>query len=140
MSNNLKLSRGWTYNNVTQNDDENFDNLDLDISESRPALTAGGLEEEVVKAIDVRQLKALFIKADQDVTIKVNDPDVPVGPVIALKAGRALQWSAGCGMACPFGVDVTALYVSNNAAAAPNLFIGVAFDPTPSSSGSSSSG
>jgi hypothetical protein len=132
MSTDLKLSRGWTYGGVTVSDDEIFPSADLDISESRPTLTAEGVDEEVAKTIDVSLLKVLFIKSSQDITIETNDPDAPTD-TIELAAGRALLWSDGCGMDCPFSADVTALYCTNAATEAPTLFIGVGYDATPGS-------
>jgi hypothetical protein len=130
MSSGLKIQRAWVYGGVTQNDDEAFIEDDLDVSESRPVLDAGGTDQEVVKTIDVSQLKAVFIKTSEDITIQTNDPDAP-DDTISIAAGRALLWTYGCGMACPFSVDVTTLYITNDAATAPVVFIGVAFDPTP---------
>lgn len=75
------------------------------------------------------KLKSIYILSDQNLTLKTNSSGSPQ-ETIALLADKPWVWSAGDSyFANPFAGDVTALYVTNAAAAAV-LKIRAIVDPT----------
>jgi hypothetical protein len=81
-------------------------------------------------AIDVSQMKTLFMSSTKDVTLETNDGSSPAATV-ALKAGIPRVWSLASGETNPFGsTDVTALYITNASGAAADIQIRIGVDPT----------
>ncbi|HUT88739.1 MAG TPA: hypothetical protein VMY37_04540 [Thermoguttaceae bacterium] len=67
-------------------------------------------------AIDVSQLKYIYLKSDQDLTFETNDsdaPEHPVGNTIELKAGNPYIWHTGYYYTNLLTVDVTKVYLTN---------------------------
>ena len=126
------LIRGWQRSGENlqfsqQIDEDGEVNSDLDS-------IASGTEPQAVIAIDVSQLKSLFLYSDQDVTLRTNAnsggaPDA----TIALKAGVPLIWESANGyFSNPLGsTDVTSIFVDNDSGSAANVKIRVLQDVTP---------
>lgn len=74
------------------------------------------------QAIDFNQsnLQGVYIKTDQDVTLKTNSTGSPQ-ETISLKAGIPFVWVKGAGVANPFAGNVTTTYWSNAGATAANV-------------------
>ena len=89
--------------------------------------------EAVNFALDVSQIKALFILSDQDLTIETNNagPDPAPDDTISLVAGVPLVWTHDSYYANLLTTDITALYVTNASAAAARLRIEALHDATP---------
>lgn len=132
----IEIRRGWTQGNDTVEITETIDGDDLSEIKCDPTLLAGEADQEVLVMVDVSQLVALLIQCDENVTIKVNNPNTPAA-TLTRKANKSLIWSDDCGFECPLTVDVTALYVTHSGTTAPKLKMRFASDPTPASSSSS---
>lgn len=97
-----------------------------DIDESIPGPSTDQL---VALTLDVSQLKALYLWADQDLTLQFNSHSSPT-PAINLTANKAVVWYLDGGLTCPLSVDVTSLHVVSAASVAANLKCRFLFDPT----------
>lgn len=123
------LKRGWTGPAGTPLEDSETisEAAENNLSESIPG---DSTDLAVAWTCDYSALKALYIKSTRDLTIETNSGSAP-GNSIALKAGKALIWSLNCGLACPFTVDVTGLFITLAAGVAATLDIRSLVDPTP---------
>jgi hypothetical protein len=81
-------------------------------------------------AIDVSELKSLYLSSDQDVLVQTNDGTSP-DDVVTLKAGVPVIWYPDCGYASPLTEDVTKIYLTNAGATAATVNIRVLQDSTP---------
>src|SRR5689334_9529881 len=104
---------------------------ELNIDEAIPDGTTNGL---VAFAMDVSQLKALFIKSDVAMTIKTNSSGSPVN-TITLAANTPFVWAQGDPALRDTGntaitTDITALYVTNASGNNGTLQIRALYDPT----------
>ena len=91
-------------------------------------------DEEHLLAIDVSQLKSLFIASDQDVTIETNNPggaSAAADDVLDLKADQPLIWAEDDEWACPLTVDVTKLWITNASGSTANVELRALIDSTP---------
>ncbi len=79
-------------------------------------------------AIDVSQIQSIYMKSDQDLTVKTNDSGAPDN-TLNLLADQPYIWWSGCLFTNLLTVDITALYLTNTAAA--TLEIEVVVDSTP---------
>ncbi len=79
------------------------------------ALGASETDKQVDIAIDVSELKSLFISCDVDVTVETNNGSSPAD-TLTIKAGKPLSWHEECGLTNPLGTDVTALFLTCTAA------------------------
>lgn len=78
--------------------------------------------------------KALLIKADQDLTVKVALANDSVLQTINLTANTPYYWLDGSGVADPTwrnGGDIAKLLVTNASGASANLFADLLHDATP---------
>lgn len=75
--------------------------VDLSVS-----VAASQTDQQHVLALDVSEIKALYIVSTLDVTLETNDGSTPAN-TLALKAGEAIVWHSGSTQPCPFTVDVT---------------------------------
>ena len=96
------------------------------------ALTASQANKQVDVAIDVSDLKSLLISSDVNCTVYTNaasggSPD----QTIAITADKPLIWNQYSGLENPLDTDVTALYITNGAAAAGTVKIRALLDVTP---------
>jgi hypothetical protein len=105
---------------------------EINISEPIPADTADLL---VACAIDVSQLKGLFMVASHDLTIETNSPSAPAN-TFTLYAGVPYMWIQGDAAirdtsGTTVTTDITALYVTNiSEAEEAMLHIRALVDPT----------
>jgi len=121
------ITRAWSMAGETLSQVEQITaGSEIRIDESIPDESADLL---VALALDVTQIKALHIEADQDLTLETNDGAAP-DDTIALKADVPVQWTADGGLTNPLGTDVTALYVTNASGAAATLRCRFLVDPT----------
>jgi hypothetical protein len=82
---------------------------------------------EVVGETWAAQLVELYIKSDQDITVKTNDPDgngTGFDDEFNIEAGKPFIWYEGCGQANPFtGGTVESLSIKNLGSAVANVRI-----------------
>ncbi len=83
----------------------------------------------VAWACDYSQLKSLYMVSDKDLTVETNNGSTP-DDTFVLKANEPMVWTENCGLANPFTVDVTALYVTNESGVDAILRIRKLEDPT----------
>lgn len=83
----------------------------------------------VALAIDVSQVKGVYILSDQDITLETNDGSSPDN-TLALKAGIPYVWYTNKYDALKFTSDITALYVTNASGEAARLIAEFLVDPT----------
>jgi hypothetical protein len=81
-------------------------------------------------ALDVSQIKAIYIKSDQDITLETNNGTTP-DDTINLTAGVPYIWTTDSYDTCKLTTDVTALYATNSSGSEANLQIEVVKDDTP---------
>lgn len=122
------LTRGWQKGSdiLTKSQTVSADQ-EIGIDASMPIAN----DQLVALALDVSQMKGMFLLADQDLTLETNNATTPAA-TIALKANVPLIWESTSGyFANPLGVtDVTALYVTNASAAVAKLQCKFLTDPT----------
>src|SRR5689334_13461704 len=75
-------------------------------------ITAATTNQAIAIAFPYATIKALVMSSDQDVTVKVNSTTTPTETIV-LKKTAGLVWAVDYAVACPFGHDVTTLYVTN---------------------------
>lgn len=84
-------------------------------------------------AMDVSQMKSIFILADGALTIKTNSSGSPTN-TITLVAGEPFFWRLGDGTLKDTGgatlADITALYITNPGTDPVSLYLSSLFDPT----------
>lgn len=88
----------------------------------------------VAYAVDVSQVKSLFLLSDKDVTVKTNNSGSPVN-TFTLGAGVPFTWIVGDGTlkdtsGTTVSTDITTLYVTNAGADPALLQIRTLVDPT----------
>ena len=86
--------------------------------------SVAGSASNAQQAIDFSQsnLRAIYIKTDQDLTLKTNSTGSPQ-ETVTLKAGVPFVWVYQSGITNPFAGNVTATYWSNAGATAANVYI-----------------
>lgn len=105
---------------------------ELNVDESIPAATTDQL---VAFAMDVSQLKGLFIVSDKDLLVQTNDGTTPIN-TITLAAGVPFVWVNGDAplrdtAGAVITTDITRLYATNaDATNAALLQVRALYDPT----------
>ncbi len=84
----------------------------------------------VAFAVDVSQIKCLFMLSDEDLTVETNDGAAP-DDTIALKADEPYIWHSDSLDTCLLTQDVEKLYVTNASGAVATLNIECVYDSTP---------
>lgn len=128
-----KLSRSWSRSGADPLTYEKEVTADSESNYSG-SLADGTSDEAVNLAIDVSELKCLFIASDQDITIETNQPGGGSGAAddtLAVKANQAVAWSENDVHSCPLTADVTILYITNASGSTANVEIRVLQDATP---------
>jgi len=97
------------------------------VGESIADSTTDGL---VAFALDVSQVKAIYIKSDQDITIETNSSSAPDN-TLALKSNIPYVWYTNKYDALVFTADITKIYVTNASGSAATLNIEAVYDATP---------
>jgi hypothetical protein len=80
-------------------------------------------------AIDVSEMKSLYIHSDQNVVIETNNATTPANTLI-IAANKPLIWFIGCGLTNPLTADVTAIFITNAGTSPANVRIRVLEDAT----------
>lgn len=93
-------------------------------------ITADAVDQLVSFALDVSQLKAIFILAQGNMTLETNSGAAP-DDTINLKAGVPYIWTTDSYDTCKLTVDVTKLYMTETSSATNRLRIECVFDATP---------
>lgn len=93
-------------------------------------IPAEASDTEVAYSLDVSQVKAFFMLAQGDMTIKTNNAGAPDN-TLELKAGIPYIWFTNSYDSFQITVDVTKLFVSDGSAAENRLQIEDVFDSTP---------
>ena len=102
-----------------------------DGQESRKIDVAGSVTDQLVNfALDVGQIKAIYMKSNVDLTVETNSASVP-DDTINLLAGIPYIWYTGSYFANLLTTDVTALYLTNAGAVAAVFELEVVHDSTP---------
>ena len=109
---------------------ESTGGLEINVDETIPALST---DLAVAFAVDVSQLKSLFILATAVMTIETNSGSAP-GNTITLAAGIPFVWTSQSGMdlrdtaEAAITVDITGLFITSTAGG--SLKIRSLIDPT----------
>jgi len=107
-----------------------FTEADGSVIDVTAAIPDSSTDKLVVCALDVSQIKAIYILSDQDVTLETNDGTTP-DDTIALKAGVPYIWYTNKYDALLLTVDVTALYLTNASGSAATFKLRALQDATP---------
>ncbi len=118
-----RLSDTMTVNKTAETTDPNV--IDTTVS-----VANGQTDKEVVLAIDVSQLKAIFIASNAAVLVQTNSGSAP-DDEITLAANVPYIWMVGSADACLIQADVTKIYVTNASGGAATIQIRVLQDGTP---------
>ena len=81
-------------------------------------------------ALNVSEIKAIYMKSDQDLTVETNDGSSPDN-TINLLAGVPYVWHENSYFTNLLTVDVTALYLSNSSGATATFELEAVYDSTP---------
>jgi len=92
------------------------------------SFNASSVNSEVDVTATLANLKALYLYADADMTVKTNSATSP-GDTIALKAKKQVAWNTDSIFAKPYTTNVTKLFVSCTNTAV--LRVGFLADQTP---------
>jgi hypothetical protein len=84
---------------------------------------------EIAFALDVSQLKSIYIVSDQDITLETNSGSA-ADDTIALVAGVPYIWHSDSYHTCLLGTDITELYATNASGTDATLQIEALYDPT----------
>ncbi len=133
MSYTAKLIRGWSYagsDGLGQEEDVTAGSL-VGLDEPVPD---GSVDLAVLCAIDLSQLKALYIEADQDITLETNAAGGSSGApddTLELTADVPKLWSISDGLGiCPLTADVDTFFVTNGSGENTTLKLRALVDPT----------
>lgn len=85
---------------------------------------------QVVLALDVSELKSVFILSDQDMTLETNDGTTP-DDTINLLAGVPYIWNTDSYDANKLATDVTAFFMTQSSGSVARLQAEFLYDPTP---------
>ena len=94
------------------------------------AFASDAADLELTVAIDVSEIKSLYIISDQDVKVETNDGTTP-DDTIDLVANVPYVWTTDSYDTCKLTVDVTAFFLTQLAATAGTLKLECVVDPTP---------
>jgi hypothetical protein len=83
----------------------------------------------VTLAVDVSQVRGVYIVCDQDVLLETNSSSSPTN-TLTLEAGVPYIWFTNKPYSLWMTSDVTALFVTNASAAAAHLQMELLIDPT----------
>ena len=81
-------------------------------------------------ALDVSQIKSIYIKSDQDLTLETNDGESPDN-TLNLTANVPYVWHENSLFTNLLTVDITALYATNASGSTATLEIEALVDSTP---------
>lgn len=89
-------------------------------------------DDQVDVAIDISDLKSIYMETDQDLTVETNSGSTP-DDTFTLKANMPMTWNTDSSLPNPFAsaTDVTALYLTNAGSTAATFRMKVLQDVTP---------
>jgi hypothetical protein len=82
-------------------------------------------------AIDVSEVKLLYIHSDVAVQIETNATDATGGNTVQIAANKPFLWYVGCGWVLPLTTDVTDMYITNATGGIATIRIRLLIDETP---------
>lgn len=128
----LSWSRGANSTDLVQQRVTKTAQSEIIIGDTESPLTVPGetTDMQVDVAIDVSQLKSLYIKSTTALTIETNSGSA-ADDTIVLVANEPLLWWDGCGWACPLTADVTGMFLTKAGAGDANVQMRFLVDPTP---------
>jgi hypothetical protein len=128
----LSWSRGANSTDLVQQRVTKTAQSEIIIGDTESPLTVPGstTDMQVDVAIDVSQLKSLYIKSDTALQIETNSGSA-ADDTIALVANEPLLWWDGCGWSCPLTADVTGMFLTKAGAGDANVQMRFLVDPTP---------
>jgi len=85
---------------------------------------------EVAIVLDVSEIKLIFIKSDQDMTLETNNAGSPVD-TISLLANKPYIWDEDSYFVNLLTTDVTKIFLTQSSGSAATLDIEAVFDSTP---------
>ncbi len=110
----MTLTETWTEGTKTVSQTNNYTDeasVSLDV-----AVDDGATDQESTYTLDISELKAFYMVADQDMTVETNAANGSVD-VFGLIAGEPMVWTSirehATRMPNPFSTDVTALFLTN---------------------------
>lgn len=87
------------------------------------SIAANQTDKQLNIAFDKDFIDFVLIVVSQDMTLETNSGSTP-GNTFALKKDRPFYWRRDCGIANPFSVDVTALFITNTTAGTFKIWVG----------------
>ena len=102
----------------------------LEVNLAGEVIAADASDQEIGFDLDVSAVQAMYILADQDLTIETNDAESP-DDTLSLKANKPYIWHTGGYFTNVFDTDITSLFVTNGSGTATNLYIRALVDPSP---------
>lgn len=121
------LSLNW--NQATNNLRYTVD-LEADNAQEFDVVVPGSGNDVVLAAIDVSHVVSLYIVADADMTLTINDDGTPDATITLLEDVPVLFYT-GCNFSNPLGaVDVTSFKVAKASAGDGNFYMRVLQDAT----------
>ena len=128
MSFSHSIVQNWAGNGRTIGSSNSFSG---DGQESRSVAVPPTTSDQLVNfALDVGQIKAIYMKSNVDLTVETNSSSAP-DDTISLLAGIPYIWYTGSYFTNLLTTDVTALYLSNAGAVAAAFELEVVHDSTP---------
>lgn len=91
-------------------------------TEANIALAGAATNQQENIAFNHTNLRGVYIKSDQDVTLKTNSSGSPDN-TITIKAGIPFVWVYQSGITNPFSAAVTTTYWTNAGSAAATIFM-----------------
>lgn len=82
-------------------------------------------------ALNVSEIKSVFITSDQDLTLETNDGSTP-DDTLSLVADVPYVWHENSYFSNLLTTDITALYLTNASGATANFKLEAVYDATPS--------
>jgi hypothetical protein len=78
-------------------------------------------------AVDVSQMKTLYLYSTTDTTVETNSSSSPANS-ISLQGGVPYLWTSTSGIANPLTTDVTSLFLSNGEASIASFSLRIGYD------------
>lgn len=122
------ILKNWSGNGRTLGSSNTFTG---DGQESRAVAVPPTTSDQLVNfAMDVDQIKSIYMKSNVDLTVETNSDSAP-DDTIELLAGIPYIWHTGSYFTNLLTTDVTALYLTNDGAVAAAFELEVVHDSTP---------
>ena len=93
-------------------------------------VTDGLTDLEIAMTLDVSQVTAFYMVADQDMTVETNNAGAPVDTIV-LKANVPYVWNSDTYDTFLLGTDVTKLFLTNGSGTDGTFKLEAVYDATP---------